>query len=447
MAFWKKNDTAEDESAEPMANRSDRMSTFSNSYELSNISPENSYSGAHSSVYGQSYDDNAPLRENAQPYAQNPWDPSQSQHLPPDMPPPGFVPHSVPPIDEPLIMPESPKQKIPWFTIFVSVVQICVFIGELVNMHHLTGSVIQTQPTLSPMIGPSTNVLINMGARYSPCMHEIPGITDSKSRMFPCPSSTTVNTDTCTLSQLCGMGGVGSDPNQWWRFITPIFIHAGFVHIIFNMLLQLQVGVPVERQVGSLKFAFIYLMCGVCGFILGGNYAADGVASTGASGALFGLVAITILDLLFNWKMYERPKRTLFWRFIEVLTYFVLGLLPGLDNFSHIGGFLMGIMLGIALLNGPMKIRAVSQSNPAAYLYTKPATWGERFTNLRLTFVGRHPWWYAWFVLRLVMLVMSAILFFVLLRNFYNGGGHCSWCKYLSCLPIHGWCDVGNLST
>ena len=52
----------------------------------------------------------------------------------------------------------------------------------------------------------------------------------------------------CTFESLCGFGGIAADetPNQWWRFITPIFLHAGFVHILLNMLAQLTAGAQVR---------------------------------------------------------------------------------------------------------------------------------------------------------------------------------------------------------
>jgi hypothetical protein len=47
-------------------------------------------------------------------------------------------------------------------------------------------------------------------------------------------------------------------------------------------------------------------------------------------------------------------------------------------------------------------------------------------------FKGRKGWWWAWNVIRLCCLVMVVVFMAVLLNNFYkNGGGHCSWCKYL----------------
>ncbi|KAK9315106.1 rhomboid family-domain-containing protein [Lipomyces starkeyi] len=424
-----------------------RLSTYdkNQSYELSQMPTESIYSGSNSAVYSDPYGDNVPLTNHnaSQSYAYNPWNPQSNQQTPSDIPPPGSVPHSdrlpmnIPPIDQ-----QKKRRIIPWFTVTVSVIQVIVFVSELIVMHKYTGSIIATKPTFNPMIGPSTYLLIHMGARFTPCMHYISGVTDVKTKNFPCAGSTTIATNVCTLSELCGMGGVSDHPNQWWRFITPIFLHAGFIHIIANMLLQFQLGGSMERDIGTLKFAFVYVASGICGFLLGGNFTPDGIASTGASGALFGIIALSILDLLLNWQLHEHPKRALISHLIEIVIAFALGLLPGLDNFAHIGGFAMGILLGLVLLRSPLKLRERTGQPLANDYYPKSKTLKDRFQNLKIVFSGRHPAWYLWVIVRLVTLVLAATLLIVLIRLFNKGGGHCSWCKYLSCLPVNGWCTT-----
>ncbi|KAK9364448.1 hypothetical protein V1509DRAFT_636347 [Lipomyces kononenkoae] len=412
-----------------------RLSTYdkNQSYELSQMPNEHNYSGSISDPYA----DNVPLTSSnaSQSYAYNPWNAQSNQQMPSDLPPPGFVPPSNRiPMNMATMDQQKKRRRIPWFTIAISVIQIIVFVSELIVMHKYTGSIIATKPTLNPMLGPSIYLLINMGARFTPCMHYIAGVTDVTTNSFPCPSSTTVATNICSLSELCGMGGVSEDPDQWWRFITAMFLHAGFIHIVANMLLQVQLGGSVERDIGFLKFAFVYLASGITGFLLGGNYAPDVVASTGASGALFGIIALSLLDLLFNWQLYAHPKRTLLSHVIEILIAFVLGLLPGVDNFAHFGGFVMGILLGFAVLRSPLKLRERTGQPVVNDYYPKPRTWKDRFGNLKIMFSGRHPAWYLWVILRIGMLVLAAVFVIVLIREFHNGGGHCSWCKYLSCL-------------
>ena len=71
------------------------------------------------------------------------------------------------------------------------------------------------------------------------------------------------NNATCTLEQLCG----GSS-NQGYRFFSPIFIHAGIIHVVVNLLIHFQVGSDLERNIGFLRFGFVYLVSGTWGFAL-----------------------------------------------------------------------------------------------------------------------------------------------------------------------------------
>lgn len=51
----------------------------------------------------------------------------------------------------------------------------------------------------------------------------------------------------CPLEDICGFGGFhDKDPNQWFRFITPVFLHAGIIHILLNMLAQVTVSAEVS---------------------------------------------------------------------------------------------------------------------------------------------------------------------------------------------------------
>lgn len=342
-------------------------------------------------------------------------------------------------------------RKQPWFVWFISTVQIAVFMAELAKMGILTGSPIETQPTFNPMIGPSPYVMINMGVRFTPCMHFIAGVTNDSTIQFPCPNSTTTATNVCSLSELCGMGGIPepstkeSPPNQWWRFITPIFIHAGFIHIGFNLLLQLKLGAELEKEIGIVRFILVYFASGIAGFILAGNFSPDGIASTGASGSLFGVIALDLLDLLFNWKLYATPVKNLLMHIVEIIISFALGLLPGIDNFSHIGGFAMGILTGTALLRSPLKIRLKVAGPQIPDSGGKLQVMQIDWRGPKDHFKNRSRWWYGWILVRVAAVVIALVYFIMLIRLFEDGGGHCSWCKYLACLPVHDWCGSGNL--
>ena len=319
-----------------------------------------------------------------------------------------------------------------------------------------------------------------MGARYVPCMHNTTfikkpvGVTCPKgthldqstapvqqsssdpSVAWPCPNTTT-NDAHCSLSQLCGFNENKTQPRQWFRFITPIFMHAGIVHIGFNLLLQLTLGKEMEQEIGPLRFALVYLSSGIFGFVLGGNFAPTGIASTGASGALFGIIALMLLDLLYYWDERKSPWVDLMWILLEIGISFVLGLLPGLDNFSHIGGFIMGLVLGICILHSPNVLRKRIGLDEAPYA---PVTSAAKYNNSGAGgiqgfakqpvsfFKGRKPLWWAWWLVRVAALIGVLAGFILLLRNFYNAHPtSCSWCKHLSCLVSTSWSSHFKLST
>lgn len=393
-----------------------------------------------------------------------------------------------PPDDDPFVRDAVPKRgdgkrhsrmrsrdgwfrgKITWVCYILTVAQLVVFIAELIKNGVLTKTPIEIHPSFNPMIGPSPYVLINMGARYVPCMHNMPNVQNATAPIsWPCPNATSTTGDSvsCQLSDLCGNGGVpnphvgGSmsdrpEPNQWWRFIVPIFLHAGIIHIGFNLLLQMTLGRDVEKLIGSVRFFLVYFAAGIFGFVLGGNFAASGIASCGCSGSLFGILAITLLDLLYTWRERESPIKDLLFIIVDVVIAFVLGLLPGLDNFSHIGGFLMGLVLGICVLHSPAAIAARTSLTHPSYAGVAPrdsaAPQGLRgfFKEPLGFFKDRRGVWWAWWIVRAACLLGALIGFILLLKNFYVWGTGCSWCKYLSCLPIKtggtNWCQVGNLN-
>lgn len=343
----------------------------------------------------------------------------------------------------------------------------------------LTGSPIQTKPSFNPMIGPSAYVQIYLGARYDPCMKTIPNLQNNTVPVyFPCPNTTTGASE-CTLSQACGMGGVPnptiggsldekSSPNQWWRFITPIFLHAGFIHIGFNLLVQMTMGADMERMIGWWRYGLTYMASGIFGFVFGGNYAAQLQPSDGCSGALFGILALQLLDLFYDWPQRQSPWIELLIMLLGVIVSFVLGLLPGLDNFSHIGGFIMGLAIGLSLLRSPNSLREriglarqpyVSMSGgageaAAAGENRKTVSFKDFFKSKKGMvasadqtdqkkgplnfFKGRKPLWWAWWLVRAAALVAVLIAFIMLIVDFYRyHTSNCSWCYRLSCLVSH----------
>jgi membrane associated rhomboid family serine protease len=100
-----------------------------------------------------------------------------------------------------------------------------------------------------------------------------------------------------------GLGTLGEDwalygpsvaAGDWWRPLTVGFVHAGLIHIGFNMLLLYQLGTLLEPALGRIRFAALYLMS-----LLGGSFLvlvmSYDTPTVGASGAVFGLMGAAVL--------------------------------------------------------------------------------------------------------------------------------------------------------
>jgi membrane associated rhomboid family serine protease len=184
--------------------------------------------------------------------------------------------------------------------------------------------------------------LVNLGARFTACIRPVPSLPPSTLIGYCYQSAT----DTCTVETLCGFGGFGPTgiANQNFRLVIPIFMHAGVIHFLMNMLTHLRLGVDLERSLGTPRYVILYMASGIWGFVLSAMLSQNLSASTGCSGALFGLIGYMFIDVLVNWKVLPHPVRDLMSLLISTIISLVLGLLPGLDNFAHIGKFKAELM-------------------------------------------------------------------------------------------------------
>jgi len=142
---------------------------------------------------------------------------------------------------------------------------------------------------------------------------------------------------------------------EWFRLITPIFLHGGLLHLASNSWALWTVGPLVEKLYGPARFSLLYLFAGVGGVL--GSYLGSGsrppfVPSVGASGAIFGLFGTL---LVFGYK-YRQELPAHFQRSIRsgILPVIVLNLFLGfsilyIDNAAHLGGLATGALLAAIL--------------------------------------------------------------------------------------------------
>ena len=131
---------------------------------------------------------------------------------------------------------------------------------------------------------------------------------------------------------------------EWWRLVTPNFIHLGLMHLMFNSMALYNVGPQVEALYGSQKFILIYLGTGIGSNIVDFSF---GVTGAGASGAIFGLIGLLAVYGHRQGGSFGNGLRRqmLIWAALGV----GLGFIMGFDNYAHIGGFIAGAAMAYVI--------------------------------------------------------------------------------------------------
>lgn len=153
---------------------------------------------------------------------------------------------------------------------------------------------------------------------------------------------------------------------QYWRLLTATFMHFGFEHILNNMLILACAGVILEDALGHVKYLIFYIVSGIGGSILSylhmchsGEYA----VAAGASGAIFGIIGGLLWIVIRHKGRYETlTGKGLVFMIVLSLYYGIRSI--DVDNWGHIGGVLMGFLLGILMYRKRTKTVDFRQENP-----------------------------------------------------------------------------------
>lgn len=129
------------------------------------------------------------------------------------------------------------------------------------------------------------------------------------------------------------------DDRQWWRLLSYAFVHGGALHLGMNMFVAYQMGPPMERRLGSIRFAEISLITALGG-AAGALLLSPERAVVGASGMILGWAGM-IVPLL------DRKNLAQFGRFLLINA--LISFLPGVSWQGHLGGFVAGLACGAVL--------------------------------------------------------------------------------------------------
>lgn len=155
---------------------------------------------------------------------------------------------------------------------------------------------------------------------------------------------------------------------QPYRFLTAAFLHspASFLHIVFNMVALWTVGPLLEQMLGRARYLTLYLMAAVGGSVgsvlLAPLTDSWNVAIVGASGAVFGLFGAILVVL----RRVGADARGILG---VIVINLVIGFVPGLGIAwqAHVGGLVVGLLLGLAYAHAPApRRRLVAVAAPAA---------------------------------------------------------------------------------
>ncbi|KAM9716970.1 inactive rhomboid protein 1 isoform 4-T7 [Menidia menidia] len=202
-------------------------------------------------------------------------------------------------------------------------------------------------------------------------------------------------------------------PDQFSRLWLSLFLHAGILHCVVSVLFQMTVLRDIEKLAGWLRISIIYMLSGITGNLASAIFLPYR-AEVGPAGSQFGILACLFVELFQSWQILERPWRAFAKLLAISIFFFSFGLLPWIDNFAHIFGFVSGFFLSFAFL---------------PYISFGPSDMYRKRVQI------------------CVFLFIFVGLLAALVVLFYVYPVKCDWCEYLTCIPINDkFCEKYDLN-
>ncbi len=171
-----------------------------------------------------------------------------------------------------------------------------------------------------------------------------------------------LETDPSMIYQWGQLGGAIVYGGAYYQLLTSMFVHASIVHLVGNMIFLLVFGFRCEEMFSLPEYLAIYFLGGLFGNLLSLGFLPYDVPSVGASGAIFALFGAAVVH----------ARRSVGQSIIGAVIYgfFLLFLssAPNVNNLAHIGGLVVGIVIGYILAT---RRRRGTQYN-VSYSYGNP---------------------------------------------------------------------------
>lgn len=132
---------------------------------------------------------------------------------------------------------------------------------------------------------------------------------------------------------------------EYWRLLTPTFLHSGFAHMLFNSFSLLLFGPPLEQMLGKGKFLFVYLLSGLIANIATLLLEPLTYTHVGSSGAIFGLFGYYLSIVIFRKTMLSRQNSQIIMTILAV-SLIMTFLQPNINIIAHLFGMIGGFLIG-----------------------------------------------------------------------------------------------------
>lgn len=147
--------------------------------------------------------------------------------------------------------------------------------------------------------------------------------------------------------------GMGSNflvhEGQYWRLVTPIFLHSGLRHVLFNSFSLVIFGPAIEQMLGRFKFILTYLIAGIAGnvatFLLGPEI----YFHLGASGAVYGIFGVYLYMIAVRQDLIDPMSRQII-IIITVLGFIMTFVRPNINIYAHLFGYVGGLIMAPIVL-------------------------------------------------------------------------------------------------
>jgi membrane associated rhomboid family serine protease len=197
-------------------------------------------------------------------------------------------------------------------------------------------------------------------------------------------------------------------------FNVFIFVLSRIFHLAITLLFQYWLMRDLEKLAGAKRTGFIYLASGMVGNLASAIFVPNR-AEVGPAGAHFGLLAAAIVEVIHQWPSLKYPEMAILKLVGVTAVLFLAGLLPWIDNYAHLFGFITGFLLAYAMLP-----------------FVTFGVYGRR-RKVAVVWICT--------VLALVLFVGLILLFYVspIIQD-------CEICKYFNCIPItKDFCSEQNI--